>query len=121
MALAAIVSVRWGAFAIGGSDSHCYAGQARMFVEGRLSLAPPITLPVPWPNAAATFAPSGFAQGPDPSGGSVPLCAAVVYLGNRLDSLSPTDPGLLVAVGAFLLLLVGGRVLTQRVRRREPA
>lgn len=53
--------------------------------------------------------------------GSVPLCAAVVYLGNRLDSLSPTDPGLLVAVGAFLLLLVGGRALTQRVRRREPA
>ena len=41
--------------------------------------------------------------------GSVPLCAAVVYLGQRLDSLSPTDPGVLVAVGAFLLLLVGGR------------
>ena len=53
--------------------------------------------------------------------GSVPLCAAVVYLGDRLDSLSPTDPGLLVAVGAFVLLLVGGRALTQRVRRREPA
>ena len=51
--------------------------------------------------------------------GSVPLCAAVVYLGQRLDSLSPTDPGVLVAVGAFLLLLVGGRVLAQRVRRRE--
>ena len=48
--------------------------------------------------------------------GSVPLCAAVVYLGHRLDSLSPTDPGVLVAVGAFLLLLVGGRMLTQRVR-----
>jgi uncharacterized membrane protein YdjX (TVP38/TMEM64 family) len=53
--------------------------------------------------------------------GSAPLCAAVVYLGNRLDSLSPTDPGLLVAVGSFLVLLVGGRVLAQRVRRREPA
>jgi uncharacterized membrane protein YdjX (TVP38/TMEM64 family) len=53
--------------------------------------------------------------------GSAPLCAAVVYLGNRLDSLSPTDPGLLVAVGSFLLLLVGGRALTRRVRRREPA
>jgi uncharacterized membrane protein YdjX (TVP38/TMEM64 family) len=53
--------------------------------------------------------------------GSAPLCAAVVYLGHRLDSLSLTDPGLLVAVGAFVLLLVGGRALTQRVRRREPA
>jgi len=53
--------------------------------------------------------------------GSAPLCAAVVYLGHRLDSLSLTDPGVLVAVGAFVLLLVGGRALTQRVRRREPA
>jgi uncharacterized membrane protein YdjX (TVP38/TMEM64 family) len=53
--------------------------------------------------------------------GSAPLCAAVVYLGHRLDSLSFTDSGFLVAVGAFLLLLVGGRVLTQRVRGREPA
>ena len=47
------------------------------------------------------------------------LCAAVVYLGQRLDSLSPTDPGVLVAVGAFLALLVGGRILSERVRRRE--
>jgi hypothetical protein len=76
MLMAAVVSIRWGAFAVGGSDSHCYAGQARMFAEGRVSLAPPLAPPVPWPNAAATFAPSGFAQGPDPSGGSVPLCAA---------------------------------------------
>jgi uncharacterized membrane protein YdjX (TVP38/TMEM64 family) len=53
--------------------------------------------------------------------GSVPLCAAVVYLGHRLDSLSPTDPGLLVAIGSFVVLLVGGRALTQRVRGREPA
>ena len=51
--------------------------------------------------------------------GSIPLCAAVVYLGNRLDSLSFTDPGVLVAVGAFLALLIGGRVLGGRVRRRH--
>ncbi len=74
--LTAFVSVRWGAFAIGGSDSHCYAGQARMFSEGRVALAPPLVPPVPWPNAGATFAPSGFAPGPGPDGGSVPLCPA---------------------------------------------
>jgi len=51
--------------------------------------------------------------------GSVPLCAAVVYLGQRLDSLSPTDPGVLVAVGAFVALLVGGRMLSERVKQRE--
>jgi uncharacterized membrane protein YdjX (TVP38/TMEM64 family) len=51
--------------------------------------------------------------------GSIPLCASVVYLGHRLDSLSPSDPGVLVAVGAFIALLVGGRVLAGRVRRRH--
>ena len=51
--------------------------------------------------------------------GSIPLCAAVVYLGHRLDELSPTDPGVLVAAGAFLGLLVAGRALSARVRRRH--
>lgn len=51
--------------------------------------------------------------------GSIPLCASVVYLGGRLDSLSPGDPGVLVAAGAFLALLVGGRLLARRVRRRH--
>jgi hypothetical protein len=83
IALAAVafvlgVSWRWGAFAVGGSDSHCYAGQARMFAEGRLALPPPVALPVPWPNGAATFAPSGFAPGP--AEGSVPLCASGLAL-----------------------------------------
>jgi hypothetical protein len=76
MALAAAIGIGWGAFAIGGSDSHCYAGQAKMLAEGRFSMPPPVAAPVPWPNAAATFAPSGFAPGPDPGGASVPLCAA---------------------------------------------
>ena len=51
--------------------------------------------------------------------GSAPLCAAVVYFGHRLDSLSATDPGVLVAIGAFIGLLIGGRMLSARVRRRE--
>jgi uncharacterized membrane protein YdjX (TVP38/TMEM64 family) len=51
--------------------------------------------------------------------GSIPLFAAVAYLGDRLDSLSPTDPGVLVAVGAFLALLIGGRLLAGRVKRRH--
>jgi uncharacterized membrane protein YdjX (TVP38/TMEM64 family) len=53
--------------------------------------------------------------------GSIPLCAAVVFLGHRLDSLSVTDPGVLVAVGAFVALLVAGRLLSTRVRRRHRA
>ena len=53
--------------------------------------------------------------------GSIPLCAAVVYLGHRLDSLSFTDPGVLVAVGAFIALLIGGRIMATRVQRRHRA
>ncbi len=79
-ACALAAGIRWGAFSVGGSDSHCYAGQARMFAEGRLALPPPMAVPVPWPHAAATFAPSGFAPGPDPSGASVPLCPAGLSL-----------------------------------------
>lgn len=51
--------------------------------------------------------------------GSIPLCAAVVYLGHRLDSISVTDPGVLVAVGAFVALLIVGRMLSGHVRRRH--
>jgi uncharacterized membrane protein YdjX (TVP38/TMEM64 family) len=53
--------------------------------------------------------------------GSIPLWAAATYLGHRLDELSPTDPGVLVLGGAFLALLVVGRVLSKRVHRRQAA
>jgi hypothetical protein len=106
MALAAIVGVRWGAFAIGGSDSHCYAGQARMFAEGRTSLALPLAKPVPWPDAAATFAPSGFAKGPDPAGGSVPLCAAGLALAMAAAMRVAGDAAIFAVVPLLGLLAV---------------
>jgi hypothetical protein len=68
--------VHWNTVAVGGSDSHCYAEQARMLMRGQFALDPLLQMPVPWPNAAATFAPSGFAPGPGPTGASVPLCPA---------------------------------------------
>ena len=106
LALTAIVSVRWGAFAVGGSDSHCYAGQARMFLDGRLSLAPPLAPPVPWPHAAATFAPSGFAPGPAPDGVSVPLCPAGLSLAMAAAVGVAGDGALFAVVPAFGLLAV---------------
>jgi hypothetical protein len=65
----------WGTNAVGGSDSHCYVGQARMFLDGRTSLPAPLPPPVPWPAAPATFAPSGFVA-KDAAGNGVPLCPA---------------------------------------------
>jgi uncharacterized membrane protein YdjX (TVP38/TMEM64 family) len=51
--------------------------------------------------------------------GSIPLCAAAVLVGHRLDELSLTDPGLLAALGVFAGLLVLGRAMATRVRRRH--
>lgn len=74
-----IAGLAWGANAVGGSDSHCYVGQARMLLDGRLSLAPPLEGPVAWPDAAATFVPSGFAAVAG-SSEAVPLCPAGLSL-----------------------------------------
>jgi len=104
--LTAFVSVRWGAFAIGGSDSHCYAGQARMFAEGRVALAPPLVPPVPWPNAGATFAPSGFAPGPGPDGGSVPLCPAGLAVAMAAAARIAGDAAIFAVVPLMGLLAV---------------
>jgi hypothetical protein len=104
--LAAVVSIRWGVFAVGGSDSHCYAGQARMFLQRRASLAPPLALPVPWPNAAATFAPSGFGPGPDQAGGSVPLCAAGLAVAMACAMRAAGDAAIFAVVPLLGLLAV---------------
>ncbi len=72
--------LRWGTFVVGGSDSHCYVGQAQMFAAGRLSLDPPIPGPVPWPDAAATFVPAGFTPMARGGGKSVPMCPAGLSL-----------------------------------------
>ncbi len=77
VALSALaIGWHWGTFAVGGSDSHCYVAQARMFAAGRLSLDPPLDFPVPWPNAPATFAPAGFIAKATPGGEAVPICPA---------------------------------------------
>jgi hypothetical protein len=79
-AMAAFMAgVHWGTNAVGGSDSHCYVGQARMFVEGHLALPSPLRFPANWPHAAATFVPSGFAAGPV-ADSAVPLCPAGLSL-----------------------------------------
>jgi 4-amino-4-deoxy-L-arabinose transferase-like glycosyltransferase len=51
-----------------------------MFASGRVSFPPPVALPVPWPNAAATFIPSGFTPATDGSPNMVPLCPAGLSL-----------------------------------------
>lgn len=53
--------------------------------------------------------------------GYLPLQAAVVLLGHRLEHLSPTDPLLWAAFAPLLILLVATRPLLRRIERRHPA
>jgi hypothetical protein len=73
LALAAFAVVR-GTWAVGGSDSACYALMAKAFASG--SLQPQSTLAdAPWPNAPLTLAPGGFIPSPIHAGAAAPICA----------------------------------------------
>ncbi len=93
-----------GTWAVGGSDSSCYALMAAAFAGG--SLQPTTTLTeAPWPEAARTFAPGGFVPSPRRPEAASPICSPGFSL-----LLAP-----LVAIGGrdaiFLLTPVAGALL----------
>ena len=63
---AVIAGLVFGTFAVGGADSYGYAGQARLFAEGRLTDTVPVSTEYTWPDVAATFTPLGFTPGRAP-------------------------------------------------------
>src|ERR671919_1176676 len=81
----AAVSLRWGSFVAGGSDSYCYVHQAERWADllvatagqpftGRLQPVEPLALEAPWPNAPLTFAPAGHIPSPTVPGAIAPVC-----------------------------------------------
>jgi hypothetical protein len=78
------VGLRWGTFAVGGSDSYCYVHQAERWAfafdraQGRvrLQVPEPLALEAPWPDASLTFAPAGHIPSPTVRGATVPICPA---------------------------------------------
>jgi hypothetical protein len=75
------VSLRWGSFVAGGSDSYCYVHQAERWADvlarpltARLQVAEPLAFEAPWPLAAATFAPTGHIPSQTVPGAIVPIC-----------------------------------------------
>lgn len=74
LALAASAIVR-GTFAVGGSDSSCYALMADAFALGHVQPTFPLAQQVPWPDAARTFAPGGFIPSPSRPAAASPICA----------------------------------------------
>lgn len=74
IALAAFGIVR-GTWAVGGSDSSCYALMAQAFAAGQLQPASRMAGDAPWPDAPLTFAPGGFIPSPNRPGAASPICA----------------------------------------------
>ena len=74
LAAVVIVGLRWGTFAVGGSDSYCYVHQAERWASLRLQLPEPLALEAPWPDAALAFAPAGHVPSQTVPGAIVPIC-----------------------------------------------
>lgn len=69
----AVVGVWRGTWAVGGSDSSCYALMATAFARGELQ--PTTSLAgAPWPDAPRTFAPGGFVPSPHHPDAASPVC-----------------------------------------------
>ena len=74
MALAAFGMVR-GTWAVGGSDSSCYALMAQSLAAGQLQPSSPLAADAPWPDAPLTVAPGGFIPSPVRPAAASPICA----------------------------------------------
>ena len=73
-AIAVAVIGTWrGTWAVGGSDSSCYALMAAAFARGQLQPATSIE-DAPWPQASRTFAPGGFVPSPTREDAASPIC-----------------------------------------------
>ena len=75
LALAAFGIVR-GTWAVGGSDSSCYALMAEAFAHGHLQPTSSLAADAPWPEVSLTLAPAGFVPSPVRGDGASPICAA---------------------------------------------
>jgi hypothetical protein len=113
------IGVVWGTYAVGGSDSHCYVGQADLFAHGRVSIDEPLGREAPWPDAPLTVAPAGFVPRPGRPGESVPICppgyplvmAVMMRAGARgaVFWVVPVLGALLVGAAGSIATLAGGR------------
>ncbi|MDO8680957.1 MAG: glycosyltransferase family 39 protein [Acidobacteriota bacterium] len=64
-----------GTWAVGGSDSSCYALMADAFAHARWQPTSPLAIQAPWPDAARSLAPGGFIPSPVRADAASPICA----------------------------------------------
>jgi hypothetical protein len=118
VALATVGIVR-GTWAVGGSDSSCYALMAQAMASGQLQPSSALAVEAPWPDASRTLAPGGFIPSPVRPDASSPICApgfsvlmaplAAAFGRNAIFLLIPLSGAVLV-LSAFLIArrLAGG-------------
>jgi hypothetical protein len=117
IALAAFGIVR-GTWAVGGSDSSCYALTALAMAEGRLQPVSPFAAEAPWPNAPLTLAPGGFIPSPVRADAASPICApgmavlmapmAMLFGRDAIFWLVPLSSVVLVMACFFIAREIGG-------------
>lgn len=122
-ALAAIALATFGmlrgTWAVGGSDSSCYALMAQAMASGDLQPSSALAVEAPWPDALRTLAPGGFIPSPVRPDAASPICApgmsvlmaplAAVFGRDAIFWLVPLS-GAALACSAFLIArrLAGG-------------
>ena len=74
VALVVAVTVRYGTFAAGGSDSYCYVEQAERWAAGTITAAVAPGESFPWKNVALSLAPTGFIPSPIHERAIAPIC-----------------------------------------------
>jgi hypothetical protein len=72
---AGAIGIVRGTWAVGGSDSSCYALMADAFADGRLQPSTPLATEAPWPDAPRTFALAGFIPSPVERAAASPICS----------------------------------------------
>jgi len=109
-----IAGLHWGTFAVGGSDSYCYAHQAERWASGRLHVTEPLALRAPWPLAAETFAPAGHIVSPTTRGATAPICPAGLSLVMAVFQLVGGRQAIFLVVPVMGALLVWSTFLVGR-------
>jgi hypothetical protein len=64
-----------GTWAVGGSDSSCYALMADAFAGGELQPTSLLAIEAPWPDPSRTLAPGGFIPSPRRADAASPICS----------------------------------------------
>ena len=103
--LAAFGVVR-GTWAVGGSDSSCYALMAKAFAAGDLQPRSALA-DAPWPDAAVTLAPGGFIPSPVAPPASAPICAPgmSVLMAPLAAAFGPDAIFWLTPIASFVLVI----------------